>query len=135
MTCNRCGDCCKSKNFKGMVVIYPNEVSAIAQKLQITSKEFLNEYCNRDSIKGKGYILELYFLKHIKDKCIFLTENNLCNIYAFRPIQCRMAPYNYFANMDIWSHMRCLDETKLSRSNSEVLDKQLVLELLKGYDI
>lgn len=136
MNCKKCGKCCKSTDFeKRIVIIYPSDLLQISKKLRISEKEFACKYCEKDFIQCDGYIINIYILKNNENKCIFLAEDNLCKIFNNRPIQCRNAPYNYFAYEDVWKHMPCFDMNEISNCNSTENDKKLVEELLKGYNI
>lgn len=136
MKCKKCGKCCKSTDFeKRIVIIYPSDLLHISKKLNISKRKFIQEYCIKDSIQCDGYVINMYVLKSNENKCIFLTADNLCKIFDDRPLQCREAPYNYFAYENVWAHMPCLDENEIINSDSSENDKKLVQELLKGYNI
>ena len=136
MNCTKCGRCCRSTDSeKRIVIIYPSDLLHISEKLNISEKDFVHEYCERDFIQCDGYVINMYILKNTENKCVFLTENNLCKIFNDRPLQCRNAPYNYFAYEDVWKHMPCFDMNILSNCDSTENDKRFVKELLKGYNI
>ncbi len=77
--------------------------------------------------------IELYMLKSVNDRCIFLTDQNLCSIYESRPKQCRNAPYNFFSKVDIWKSLPCIDIDYLRQCDSSAVDEEIVAELLVGY--
>ena len=136
MSCRKCGKCCRSTDLeKRIVIIYPSDLIHISNTLHISKKEFIHKYCEKDDIQCEGYVIKIYMLKNINNQCIFLSDNNLCEIFEHRPIQCRKAPYSYFAYEDIWEHMPCFDLEEMSKSNSAENDEELVLELLRGYNI
>ncbi len=75
--CSGCGDCCN-------------------ESVGINLVEFLNIYyfLDRDrelKVKSTDKILEYYFSEYItKKSCPFKDENNRCNIYEVRPLNCRI---------------------------------------------
>ena len=92
--CNKCGYCCHRRP----CVPTPDEFEKIAEFLDLTPGQLIHKYYAIDSYH------DIYFLKPIginqKDlvgkyipgyrtfnegKCIFLTEDNLCEIYDVRP--------------------------------------------------
>lgn len=136
MSCNKCGKCCKSTGQeKRIVIIYPSDLLQISEKFHITQKEFVHRYCEEDYVQCDHDIIKMYILKNVEDKCIFLSENNLCKIFNERPVQCKEAPYNYFSFEEIWGHMPCFDLEEMLNSNSTENDEKLVQELISGYHL
>lgn len=136
MTCRKCGSCCRSTaEEKRIVIVYPRDVKQLAEYFQISERDFAEKYCRKDTIPCSGYSIPAYILKNTDQKCEFLSSENLCEIYSARPVQCRLAPYDYFAYEDLWEHMPCLDQKLLHTRNSEKIDEELVRELLEGYHI
>lgn len=134
--CKKCGACCKaSSNESHCVILYPSDVDQISCQLQMPKALFLERFCIETSLSVKEHKVKLYLLRFIDCHCIFLGRDNLCKIYKFRPIQCKKAPYEYFSYQDVWGHMPCLDVNHLSMCTSKELDKILVKELLRGYDL
>lgn len=130
--CNKCGECCKTGYDEFCVIIYPRDVISISKQLGINSIDFLQLYCIRFTINIGEKQIETYRLKTQNNACVFLN-NNLCDIYSFRPTQCMLAPYNYFSKYEIWKHMPCVNKGIIEKSNSQESDQELVEELLKGY--
>ncbi len=140
MSCNKCGKCCKKNNYLDdkIIIISPADSKKISNYLRISSKEFLSKYCDlremNYSIAGLHYLLDLYVLKFKNNSCIFLSENNLCNIYNCRPYQCINAPYNFLAKEKNWNYMPCIDLETLQKSNSDKTDKAFVEDIILGYE-
>ena len=87
MSCRKCGKCCRSTDLeKRIVIIYPSDLMHISNKLHISKKEFIHKYCEKDDIQCEGYVIKIYILKNINNQCIFLSDNNLCEIFEHRPI-------------------------------------------------
>ena len=131
MQCKQCGKCCRT--VEGPIVL-PSDVKRIAKKMEMSQGEFLHKFCKKEYIFLDEKRIELYFLKIIHKQCIFLTEDNLCSIYHYRPHQCIYAPYNFMANYDLWKHMPCVQKTDFDNCDSKELDKRIFSELLTvGY--
>lgn len=131
--CYKCGKCCKDGFLrKGIVIIYPCEVDKISNGLGCSKEDFLETYCVKEYIKVYKEKYPVYRLKNKKRQCIFL-ENNLCLIHPFKPIQCKKAPFNYFANKGIWKHMPCIDKNDINEIDSSQEDEELVINLMNGY--
>lgn len=83
--CHGCGNCCKRET--GWVEMTRAEMSAAAEFLKMDEPQFLAAFvATRDDHK--------YYLKNRADKaCIFLSEDNLCNIYNYRPMHCQTFPF------------------------------------------
>lgn len=75
MTCKRCGKCCHD--------IPLNHKEASLFKYILSLKE---EHLNLEELNDSNY---QYMLKGI---CPFLRDDNLCDIYNFRPHICRIFP-------------------------------------------
>ncbi|MBO6114315.1 MAG: YkgJ family cysteine cluster protein [Lachnospiraceae bacterium] len=134
LKCIKCGKCCKDGIIhKGFVVVYPSEINNFAELFSCNKKDFLSHYCVRDEITVHNRKVSYYIIKKEKGKCMFLKDN-LCSIYENRPIQCRLAPYGYFAYKSLWKKIKCVDSEKLKKCNSIDNDTELMKELLKGYE-
>ncbi len=82
--CQQCGDCCRHES--GYVWIFDKEISKIAKFLKITTNDFLSKYC----FKKDGN----YSLKEKENMdCIFWNKDVNCEIYKFRPNQCKNYPF------------------------------------------
>lgn len=140
MICNKCGKCCKKNSNLDdkIIIISPTDCKKISSYLKIPSEEFLSKYCDvREmdySVNGLCYSSNLYVLKFINNSCIFLTQNNLCNIYNCRPYQCINAPYNFLAKETNWNYMPCIDLELLQKSNSDETDDAFVKDIIRGYE-
>ena len=81
--CTGCGKCCTGA--PGAVWLKPREIKQIAEYLNISEAQFLEDY-TRD-IDGRLSLIE----KEHYD-CIFLN-GKFCSIYPVRPSQCQTFPY------------------------------------------
>ncbi len=87
--CDNCKAlCCKGD---GYVFLDTEDIKNIASFLNMKTEEFLKLYTKK-AIYGKK--ISLISLK-IKDeiKCVFLDDDNRCEIYATRPKQCKSFPF------------------------------------------
>jgi Fe-S-cluster containining protein len=85
--CDSCdAQCCSGES--GEILFSKTELSAISDYLQISTNEFLQNYCRKEGYR--------YSIKELKIGgqylCIFL-EKNRCQIYPVRPTQCRTFPF------------------------------------------
>lgn len=102
-TCTQCGNCCTGG--PGYVWISKEEIQRLAQHLKLTPGQVINRYCR--SIDGK-YSLRENRNERGEHDCIFLKEEKvsqgsngqqvvftrrICQIYDFRPLQCRTWPF------------------------------------------
>jgi uncharacterized protein len=82
--CTGCGQCCTGS--PGYVWVSEEEMSAIANFMQISLQDFVRLYVRR--VNGRFSLLE-----HPKNfDCVFLKDKK-CQIYSVRPIQCRTFPW------------------------------------------
>lgn len=85
---NTCmGRCCNSIT----ILLDPWDIELMARHLNISGREFLNEYCKYDfSTELKWSYVRL---KHAEDgPCIFMLEDGKCEIYPVRSRNCRTYP-------------------------------------------
>jgi len=103
--CYPCDLCCR----KYKIYLFPNEAKAIARKLKINYKDFveryLDYYCElfpyqpnmQTNFLELKYDNKKYFaflclsIKQKNNHCIFL-KNRCCEIYSARPLICRLFP-------------------------------------------
>lgn len=78
--CQRCGNCCR---WPGLVRVGEQEVDAIADYLNMTSKEFIEKYTDVTPDR-RG----LTIISKEDESCFFLEEPNICLINDVKPIQC-----------------------------------------------
>lgn len=119
--CNKCGKCCF-----GVIgpVIFPDDLEFISTFLNISPLAFISEYCKRDSIHLQNQNVEIYYLKIKEGHCVFLNNFNLCQIYNYRPYQCRNAPFGFLAKYELWSHMECIKKEDFYDIDSHEKDKK-----------
>lgn len=103
--CILCGICCK---------IYVCFVTAadvrriLGENRGLKTGDFLKFYSENevnirhknDARINKGWIQTnegrfLMGLKNINEKCVFLDDTDMCRIYKFRPIVCRVYPFTF----------------------------------------
>jgi len=84
-SCTACGNCCQLDG--GKVFLTEDEVNRAAEYLGMSIDEFIATYI-RAIVEQESYVLR----DGEKDCCIFL-EDQKCNIYPVRPMQCRTFPF------------------------------------------
>jgi len=113
--CKMCGRCCKGKD-EGYVFLFKDDIKKISNFLNISLEKFLENYVeviestfrlfNPKLLKYKNkiFILKALVLKQNEETgvCIFLDNNNKCQIYEYRPHQCKTWPtwYNNLVKLE-----------------------------------
>lgn len=129
--CNKCGLCCQGSMGP---FVFPSDLQSISTSLGIEKNLFLSKYCELNNIPNDLGII-IYSLKMCDGKCIFLNKSNLCEIYEYRPYQCKNAPFKFLAKYHFWKHMQCIEEKDFDEINSSELDKKIFEELITiGYN-
>ncbi len=83
--CTQCGDCCSGD--PGYVWVDPDEIQAMADKMQMTRDEFSAKFIRK---VGKQFSL----MEYDNGDCILLDPvKRTCLVYQARPIQCRTWPF------------------------------------------
>ncbi len=83
--CTQCGNCCKIHGKYAYVYMREDEVTAIADYLQLSEEKFREQHCEED----EGWTI----IKMDEPACPFLDEQNRCKIYPVRPKQCATWPF------------------------------------------
>lgn len=78
--CTQCAACCISSP----PLINPSDAKRISRHLGISAKQFYNKYTIEDT-NGEISMAQV--------PCIFLSDQNLCKIYAIRPEACKGYPH------------------------------------------
>jgi len=84
-TCSGCGDCCTGA--PGYVWVNKEEISALAELIQLTADEFEDKYTRRIGIRRS-------LREFSNGDCVFFdNESRKCEVYSARPRQCRTWPF------------------------------------------
>ena len=86
--CQRCGNCCR---WPGFVHVTGREIDRLAEYMKIDPEDFLEKYVE---VTPDGDRLTLIMKKD--DSCIFLQENNVCQVNEVKPDQCSGFPNTWF---------------------------------------
>lgn len=78
--CLKCANCCKTTS----PIFRDVDIKRIAEYLRIAEKEFITRYLHVDS--ENDYVLN-------SSPCVFLNDDNTCQIYEHRPKACREYPH------------------------------------------
>ena len=114
--------------------IFPSDVKKISNFLHLEQFDFVAKWCEKNAILIKDKKIDIFTLKTKDGKCSFLDDNNLCEIFNYRPYQCIYAPYNFIAKYSFWSHMPCVKKEDFINLNSLKQDEIIFSELLNdGY--
>lgn len=103
--CKACGGkCCIGES--GWVFVNEKEIQEIAKYLEIDIDKFIEKYTRRI-----GNRISLIEKPHKTGRaCIFFNdETKQCNIYDFRPNNCRTFPFwDIFKNNPKYAQMECI---------------------------
>ncbi|MBN2881130.1 YkgJ family cysteine cluster protein [Candidatus Woesearchaeota archaeon] len=150
--CNKCGHCCKF----GSGIVLKNEVPKIANAINMKEEKFVSEYLDDFEYYGTSHKK----LKQIKDKklphgrCVFLSEENQCQIQNVKPLYCRIGNCNKYGDELLqWFHLNfsvdqhnpeSIRAWKIYTDNKEVInggkvqdivDDEEILKKIMNYDI
>lgn len=112
-TCTQCGNCCTGD--PGYVWITEPEIKRLAEHLQISVDDVINQYCRRI---GSRFSLRERRTPQGQYDCIFLIEapaedgagirhtRRVCSVYSARPTQCRTWPFwkENLVSESAWNH-------------------------------
>ena len=79
INCEKCANCCRSLT----VAIDYQDISALAEGLELSPREFREKYMKKDH---EGDVV-------FKQRPCPMLKNNSCSVYACRPKVCRRYPY------------------------------------------
>ena len=128
--CRKCGICCEDlKRFS--VMIFPEDISKLSEKLAINKRGFVETYCEFDEIIYRKQKIYLCYLKTDNTSCPFLKDK-LCTVHLCKPIQCMRTPYHFFSYYDIWGYMPCVDKLHYPEGSSYLDDDKLIRTLLQN---
>ena len=88
--CSRCGNCCQRRGIE--LSLTPLDVFNISHYLNISTKDFVEKYCD----VGRDFDVRIRTIEFNK-KCIFFTHDFekgscYCQIYDVRPMACYLYP-------------------------------------------
>ena len=94
--CTTCGACCRSHGDYAHLYMVEEEVLGIAQHLGLDPQTFRERYCAEED----GWTV----LQEGHEVCPFLGEDNRCQVYPVRPMQCRSWPFweENLASREVW---------------------------------
>jgi uncharacterized protein len=78
--CLQCANCCKTTS----PIFYDKDIDRLARRLRMKSIKFIETYLKVD--EDGDYVLQ-------KSPCVFLSEDNYCQVYEDRPTACREYPH------------------------------------------
>ncbi|MDD4871232.1 MAG: YkgJ family cysteine cluster protein [Kiritimatiellae bacterium] len=86
-SCQRCGTCCR---WSGHVLLTQQDIKTLSSTLGMNENNFIQ--CHTNITVNRA---QLSLTEQADGACCFLTENNLCSVYASRPQQCRDFPHGW----------------------------------------
>ena len=114
--CTGCGRCCFGDPETHYIELLRGERQRISKHLGISEQEFSQQYTCDDGIRINA-----------QGRCMFLNEQQQCDIYQVRPLQCRTYPY--------WPeimHRRSCWEAEASRCEGIDRGKEVAASLIRS---
>lgn len=84
--CLSCANCCKTTS----PIFRDVDIKRISKRLRLSEKEFISKNLKID--EDNDYVLK-------SSPCLFLANDNTCDIYEDRPLACREYPHTNRKNM------------------------------------
>lgn len=84
--CLSCANCCKTTS----PIFRDVDIKRISSKLRMPIGKFIDSYLKID--EDKDYVLK-------QSPCVFLSNDNTCDIYEDRPLACKEYPHTNRKNM------------------------------------
>lgn len=84
--CLSCANCCKTTS----PIFRDVDIKRIAKQQRMSEAQFIRQYLRMD--EDKDYVLQ-------SSPCAFLSNDNTCTIYEYRPLACREYPHTDRKNM------------------------------------
>ena len=108
--CLCCGRCC---TIRGFVRISQSDIAEIVRFFGIPVAEVHERYAVRATVNGRKAVI-------LRDhpgttRCIFLDAQDLCQIHAAKPEQCRLFPVEW---KDPSSHLYCAGLQRLHEAQA-----------------
>ena len=82
-SCKKCQECCTRE--PGWFI--PEEIPIAAKYINLSERDFIDKYCEEHNEDGILAISPKQ--KPNKTVCIFLDDDNLCQIHPVKPYECR----------------------------------------------
>lgn len=94
--CSMCGECCKNLGEDRVVLVTFSDAENLAEHLGITSSEVIDRFLEVDCVGEGEDVWEIFRLKPLTNgDCVFLAEDNSCNVHAAKPHQCKHTPFGF----------------------------------------
>lgn len=131
--CCRCGECCKTI---GRVYLYFTDIQDISAKLVCSIQDFIQKFCEfrieRFNFKDRVFFFEILAISKGKNnECIFLN-GEVCMIHAFKPLQCKLAPFidPIITDESIWS---AFYEKCIGFNRGDIWDTNKIISVLNAH--
>ena len=123
--------CCRGFSEEKGVIIWPSDSIRIAKELKMPEEKFLKTYCYPKDIKLKKGKVIIHLLNYIDETCIFLSNDNLCLIHNFKPIQCVKTPFSFFWDERYIPQYKCMANIDIPSNWGTSVEDKLLIEYLK----
>lgn len=130
-TCKKCGMCCRGFSEERGVIIWPSDSDRIADKINMPTESFLKTYCYPKEIELKKGKVMVHLLKNSDGACVFLSNENLCLIHSFKPVQCAKTPFDFFWDDYQVPGYECMGNVDLSSIRDTSGEDNVLIETLK----
>lgn len=118
--CTQCGECCRNFSDERMVLLFPGELAMLAEGVGC-AENVLTETRTVPVEAFAAMGIAARRLRHVDGRCTFLTDDGLCGIHAFKPLQCRNGPDRFMTRwMTSYACMEGIDSSDATRESLEV---------------
>jgi len=96
--CTGCGNCCKDP----LLPLTHEDLALLAASTELDPMQMV-QFVSRDAIdmdhEPEGFALlrqgkRVMVLKHVRGRCMHLGDDDRCQVYAQRPLGCRIFPFD-----------------------------------------
>jgi Fe-S-cluster containining protein len=95
--CTACGRCCTNLSDQRWVILFPSDVSRLADSFEVEAAAWLATYATAADV-GIETPVPPYRLLHEGGRCVFLADDNRCRVHAVKPAQCRLGPEAFLSD-------------------------------------
>lgn len=94
--CTRCGECCRHDGETSFVALLGEDIERLAHFLELSVQQVILGFCDEQSVYVEGESIFFWKLKTSGERCIFLGDDDLCEVHSVKPFQCGNAPERLF---------------------------------------
>jgi Fe-S-cluster containining protein len=92
--CSQCSTCCRVP----VALATHHDINRLVKATGLEAGKIVSLYANVDADDDDRFLIRTSYgkrtmgLRKVKGRCMFLSDNQSCSVYNFRPMSCRMFP-------------------------------------------